>query len=94
MGEARRVALASLLIHQPEAFLLDEPTAGLDAFGFDVVKSLIMRLKSQGKTIVIVSHDVELVSAVAIRVIVLAEGNVQSDKQFSEFLTDAITANT
>ncbi|MEK7248991.1 MAG: ABC transporter ATP-binding protein [Bacteroidota bacterium] len=94
MGEARRVALASLLVHQPEGFLLDEPTAGLDAFGFDVVKSLIMRLKSQGKTIVIVSHDVELVSAVALRVIVLAEGNVQSDQQIAEFLTDAITAST
>ena len=94
MGEARRVALASVLVHQPDAFLLDEPTAGLDAFGFDVVQSLLLRLKSQRKTILFASHDMELVGATASRVIVLADGIVKSEKQITDRSGQATATNT
>lgn len=93
MGEARRVALASIVVHQPDAFLLDEPTAGLDGFGFDDVKSLLLRLKSQSKTIFFASHDVELIGSVASRVLVLANGKMGDDMPVAEYLRVAITAN-
>lgn len=87
MGEARRVALASLLVHDPQMFLLDEPTAGLDGFGIDIVLSLLVGLKSRGRTIVFASHEKELISRVAARVVMLAEGNVKKDCSVTEFLS-------
>ncbi|MBX2989931.1 MAG: ATP-binding cassette domain-containing protein [Bacteroidetes bacterium] len=87
MGEARRVALASLLVHDPQVFLLDEPTAGLDGFGMDIVMSLFARLKSRGRTIVFASHEKELISRVASRVAKLAEGNLKSDYRVTESLS-------
>lgn len=91
MGEARRVALASILVHQPDALLLDEPTAGLDAFGSEVVKSLILRLKAHHTTILFASHDIELVGAVASRIIVLANGKVEREYQIGEWTNEAAT---
>lgn len=86
MGEARRVALASLLAHDPDSFLFDEPTAGLDGFGIDTVKTLLLNLRSAQKTILLVSHDVELVSSVASRVVVLEGGRVAKDLPISRFV--------
>jgi energy-coupling factor transport system ATP-binding protein len=87
MGEARRVALASLLVHEPRLFLLDEPTAGLDGFGLDVVQSLLLRLKSQGKTILFVAHDADFIAAVASRLVVISKGQVERDIRGTEMLT-------
>jgi energy-coupling factor transport system ATP-binding protein len=77
IGEARRVALASVLLHKPQALLFDEPTAGLDNFGVECVTALLHRLKSEGKTLVIASHDEELVSSLTHRVVVLAAGKAK-----------------
>ncbi len=81
MGEARRVALASVLLHKPQVLLFDEPTAGLDCFGVECVKGLLRRLMHEGTTMVIASHDEELISSVAHRAIHLAEGKIA--KEFS-----------
>ncbi len=79
MGEARRVALASVLLHKPQALLLDEPTAGLDSFGVECVHALLRRLRTEGKTVVVVSHDEELVSSVTHRIVCLADGKITKD---------------
>lgn len=76
MGEARRVALASVLLHKPQALLVDEPTAGLDSFGIECVHGLLRRLTRQGTTVVVATHDEELISSLAHRVIHVAEGKI------------------
>ena len=58
-GEQQRVALAKVLLTQPRLLLLDEPTKGLDAFFKLQFSDVLSNLKSQGITIVMVSHDVE-----------------------------------
>src|SRR5271163_4501943 len=54
-GMTRRIGLAQALINDPELILLDEPTSGLDPIGTREIKDLILRLKSQGKTVVMCS---------------------------------------
>lgn len=58
-GEQQRAALAKVLLTQPTILLLDEPTKGIDSFFKQTFVQILMRLKAQGITIVMVSHDVE-----------------------------------
>ena len=55
-GMARRIGLAQALINDPELILLDEPTSGLDPIGTREMKDLILKLKAQGKTVLMSSH--------------------------------------
>lgn len=66
-GEMQRVALAKVLLMSPRILLLDEPTKGLDAHFKATLASIIHRLKHQGMTIVMVSHDIEFCAAYADR---------------------------
>lgn len=79
MGEARRVAIASVLLHDPQAVLLDEPTAGLDALAIKCIARLVLAVREQGKTVVFVSHNPDFVSLIAHRVITLEGGRVVKD---------------
>lgn len=73
MGEARRVAIASMLLHNPDTFLLDEPTAGLDVTGRGVVLALLRDLRNSGRTIVLATHDHSIIAAIADAVVVMKE---------------------
>lgn len=75
-GEAKLVSIASALGYQCGLVLLDEPTAGLDGFGMEGLRRAIHRLRGKTTTIVVVSHDLEFLSGVADRVIVLDRGRV------------------
>lgn len=75
-GEKRRVALASILVYNPDFLLLDEPTANLDAGGVNALVSVVCTARSQGKGVLLATQDVELAHAVADRVYVLAGGSV------------------
>ena len=88
MGEARRVAIATLLMTKPEAMLLDEPTVGLDGAGVEVVLSLLHRLKNEGATIAMVSHDVDVLAEVASRIIILRDGEIQEDGHVQTIFTN------
>lgn len=59
-GEARRVAIAAVLAWKPEVLVLDEPTAGLDSHGIRSIVTLMRSLHRTGRTIVLISHDVDL----------------------------------
>ncbi len=76
-GEKRRAALAGVLVEPPQLLLLDEPTAGLDPEGRRALISAIEALRARGRTILLASHDLGFVGAVADRTLVLAreEGN-------------------
>ena len=75
-GQKRRLHLALALIGDPDIIFLDEPTAGLDALGRVSLHELIRKLKSQGKTIVLASHDMAEVEALSDRIAILNDGNI------------------
>jgi cobalt/nickel transport system ATP-binding protein len=83
-GEKKRVALASILSLQPEVWLLDEPTSGLDPRSRAWLVEFIEEQHRTGKTIVIATHDLTLVQAMATRVCALGEDHgiaAQGDPQ-------------
>lgn len=72
-GEKKKVALASVLAIDPEVFLFDEPTAGLDPKTESFLERLIVQLAGDGKTVITATQDLRLVKEVAQRAIVLGE---------------------
>ena len=70
------VGMASVYAMGPAVFVLDEPTTGQDHEGANLVRKLIGRLRAQGKTVVIVSHDMALIAEVADRVMALWSAEV------------------
>jgi energy-coupling factor transport system ATP-binding protein len=77
-GERQRVALASVLIANPKIIVLDEPTRGIDLQSKKNLVEILQELKSEGKTIVIATHDMELASF-SDRVISVKEGRITKD---------------
>ncbi len=87
-GMMKRAALARALALDPELLFLDEPTAGLDPESADGVDQLVRKLRDLfGLTIVIITHDLDLLWQVADRVAVLAEGKVQGIGPMAELST-------
>lgn len=75
-GERRRVAIAGILAMEPKILVLDEPTAGLDPKGIDEMMTLFKQIHDKGTTIILVSHDMDVVLEYADKVIVLQAGHV------------------
>ena len=75
-GQKRRLHLALALIGDPDIVFLDEPTAGLDVEGRLSLHEQIRKLKSQGKTIVLASHDMAEVETLCDRIAILNHGNI------------------
>ena len=75
-GEKRRVAIAGILAINPDILVLDEPTAGLDVKGAHDVMSLVEKMHKEGKTIIVVTHDMELVMRYCDLVFVLKDGKL------------------
>ena len=75
-GEQQRAALAKVLLTEPKILLLDEPTKGMDSFFKETFAAVLRRLKEQGITILMVSHDVEFCAKYADRVSMFFDGQV------------------
>ena len=88
-GQKRRLHLALALIGNPDIIFLDEPTAGLDVEARASLHEQIRRLKSQGKTIVLASHDMAEVETLCDRIAILNHGNIAFCGTAAE-LTDTI----
>ncbi len=73
-GQRRRVALATVAVRRPELWLLDEPHAGLDAAGRDLLDALLRRAVASGATVVVASHELERVVGLATRAVTIAAG--------------------
>jgi energy-coupling factor transporter ATP-binding protein EcfA2 len=89
-GEKQRLALATVLVNRPKIIILDEPTRGMD---YTLKKELVGFLEDycrQGNTVIIVTHDVEIVAECANRVILLSEGRVAVDGRKREVLSKAL----
>jgi cobalt/nickel transport system ATP-binding protein len=72
-GEKKKVAIASVMVMDPQVLLLDEPTAGLDPRSSRALVDLIMEMEARGKTVVTATHDLHIVPDIAQRVIVFGE---------------------
>lgn len=88
-GQKRRLHLALSLISNPDIIFLDEPTAGLDVEGRLSLHEQIRKLKSQGKTIILASHDMAEVETLCDRIAILNNGNIIFYGTVSE-LTDKV----
>lgn len=75
-GQKKRVAIAGILAMQPEIMVLDEPTSGLDPKGASQILHLLHQLNQDGMTIVISTHDVDLVPLYASQVYIISEGHI------------------
>ena len=87
-GERKRVALAAILVWDPKHVVMDEPTIGQDYLQKDRLRNFIIQLVSQGKTVVIVTHDVEFVAECKPRVVLLSKGRIIADGPAAQTLTD------
>src|SRR4030043_796655 len=95
-GERKRVALASVLAWNPQMLILDEPTIGQDYQQKEKLRQFIVQMQTQGKTVVIVTHDVEFVAECNPRVVLMKEGRIVADGEGGEILTnlDALTESS
>lgn len=78
-GERQMIAVASILVLKPKLLIIDEPTTGSDWEGVQSMMALIRNLHTAGTTIIMISHDMDLVAQYAKRVIVLKDGEILLD---------------
>lgn len=87
-GMTRRIGLAQALINNPELILLDEPTSGLDPIGTRDMKDMILKLKEEGKTVVMCSHLLADVQDVCDRIAILYGGELKVLGRVEDLLKD------
>ena len=80
-GEKRRLAVAGILMMEADIIIFDEPFANLDFSGVVQVTSMIEQLRSGGKTVMVLTHELEKVLALANRLIILHQGNLVYDAE-------------
>jgi energy-coupling factor transporter ATP-binding protein EcfA2 len=87
-GERKRVAIASTLCFDPPTLILDEPTIGQDGSQKRKLGELIKSLNSEGRTVIVVTHDVEFAADFAHRIIAMAKGEIVGDGSPEKVLTN------
>jgi energy-coupling factor transport system ATP-binding protein len=90
VGERQRVALASILVAEPQILLLDEPTRGLDYQQKEALTAFLEQEKGRGRTIIMATHDVELAAQCADRVVLLGEGQVVVDGPARQVMSESL----
>jgi energy-coupling factor transport system ATP-binding protein len=89
-GERQRTALAAILAAEPEILLLDEPTRGLDYRHKEQLTEILQKLRARQVTIIMATHDVELVARCADRVVIMGEGQIVVDGPAREVMTESL----
>lgn len=84
-GEVQRAAIARALIHDPHLLIADEPTGNLDPVNTDEIMRLLLKINKIGTTVLIATHNKEVVDNLKKRVIVLEKGRVVSDKKIGKY---------
>ena len=93
-GQRQRLALAMAMLHDPDLYILDEPTSGLDPIARRQIHDILLALKDSGKTVLLSSHYLDEIEALADRVIILAAGQIVADGTPLELLARAAGAST
>ena len=85
-GEKQRAAIARALVHQPKILLADEPTGNLDALNTNEIIELLLRINRFGTTVILVTHNKEVVNRLTKRVITMDHGQIVSDQEKGKYL--------
>lgn len=85
-GERQRVVIARSLVHRPKILIADEPTGNLDSINTREIIDLLLRINEFGTTVVLVTHNREVVNALKKRVITLDQGQVISDQEVGRYI--------
>ena len=93
-GQKQRLALALAMLHDPELLILDEPTAGLDPMARRQIHDLLRLLRRQGRTVLLSSHYLDEIEALADRVVILSAGAIVADGTPLELLDRGAGAST
>ena len=89
-GEKRRVAIAGVLALKPDILVLDEPTAGLDPKGTKELLTLVKKLNDNGTTIILVTHDINIVYEYADYVVVMNNGKIVKTSTPAELFSEDV----
>lgn len=84
-GEQQRVALARALVNRPDILLADEPTGNLDPKTSEEIMKLLEQINDRGTTVLVVTHNKEIVNAMKKRVVTMHEGSIISDEKEGEY---------
>lgn len=87
-GEQQRVAIARALVNKPSILLADEPTGNLDPKNSAEVMKILEDINDKGTTVIMVTHNKEIVNAMRKRVITLRKGEIISDQEEGEYIDD------
>lgn len=85
-GMKRRLLLSSTILHNPDLFILDEPTDGIDIEGRYIIRNLLRSLRNQGKTVLINSHIISEIEQISDRIGVLKDGSLAATGTIDDFL--------
>ncbi|HIF99701.1 MAG TPA: ABC transporter ATP-binding protein [Myxococcales bacterium] len=87
-GMLQRVGIAQALIHDPKVVFLDEPMSGLDPIGRKDIRDIILRLKSEGKTVFMNTHILNDVEMICDRVAIIVKGRIRHEGPIREFMNE------
>ncbi len=85
-GENQRVAIARALVHRPKILLADEPTGNLDSLNANEIIELLLRINKFGTTVILVTHNREIVNRLKRRVITIDNGTIISDQAIGRYI--------
>ncbi len=85
-GEQQRAAIARALVHRPKILLADEPTGNLDSINANDVIELLLRINKFGTTVVLVTHNREIVNRLRRRVVTIDEGRIIGDQEVGKYM--------
>jgi cell division transport system ATP-binding protein len=85
-GEQQRAAIARALVHRPKILLADEPTGNLDSINANEIIELLLRINKFGTTVMLVTHNREIVNKLKRRVITIDDGIIVSDQAIGKYM--------
>ena len=89
-GEKQRVALASVIVAEPDIIILDEPTRGMDYASKSYLMNFLDNYRNSGKVVVLVSHDIETIARYVDRVVLMSEGKIVVDDSKRKVMSKAL----
>ncbi len=87
-GQQKRIAIAGIIAMKPELMILDEPTAGLDPDGVEKVLNIMNQLNEEGMTLIISSHDIDMISKYTDKIFVLYNGEIIESGNKNKIFSD------
>ena len=85
-GEQQRVAIARALVHRPKILLADEPTGNLDTQNTREIMELLLKINDFGTTVILVSHNQDVVNSINKRVVTINDGQIISDQKKGKYI--------